>query len=49
VTAKTAGDKDVKITIKKEGQNTSRIWIRVGVFGDQALSRQIYDNIKSQL
>jgi hypothetical protein len=49
VTARSADDKDVTINLKKTGERTTRVEIRVGVFGDEARSRQIMDEIQKGL
>lgn len=49
VVGKTALDKDLKITVKRVDERWSEIGIRVGTFGDEELSRQIYDKIKDEL
>ena len=47
--ARTAEDKKVEIQIFSVGEATSRAQIRVGVFGDQALSLAVLDKIKANL
>lgn len=47
--ARTAMDKKVEITITNSGKKLTNIKIRVGVFGDEALSMSILDKIKSGL
>ncbi len=49
VVARTAQDKKVDIEIKGVGQNISKIEIRVGVWGDEAMSVRILDKIKAKL
>ena len=49
VEGRTATDKKITVTVKSEGDKASRVGIRVGTFGDEALSRQILDKIKSNL
>jgi hypothetical protein len=49
VTAKTADDKDVIITITQAGDDVSKVAIQVGATGDQAMSAQLMDSIKSHL
>lgn len=49
ITARTAKDEKVKITMKKLAKNKTEVRIRVGVFGDQALSISLHDKIKSYL
>ncbi|MFA4943614.1 MAG: DUF3568 family protein [Lentisphaeria bacterium] len=49
VVGRTATDKKVTVTAKAAGKAESDVAIRVGVFGDEALSRRIYDEIKAQL
>ena len=47
--ARTAMDKKVEITIVNSGKKLTNIKIRVGLFGDEALSMSILDKIKSGL
>ena len=45
-TARTATGKEVSVTVTRKTENTSEIGIRVGTFGDENLSRLLYDKIK---
>ena len=45
----TALDKKVEITITKSANHLTNIKIRIGVFGDEVMSRTILDKIKSRL
>ncbi|MDI1251426.1 MAG: DUF3568 family protein [Lacunisphaera sp.] len=47
--ARTAMDKKVEITIINSGKKLTNIKIRVGLFGDEALSMSILDKIKAGL
>jgi hypothetical protein len=47
--ARTAQDKKVEITITNTGKKLTNIKIRVGIFGDEQLSRAILDKIKADL
>lgn len=47
--ARTAQDKKVNVRLKALGENSTEIKIRVGAFGDEALSLVILDNIKKKL
>jgi hypothetical protein len=49
VTARTATDRGIKIKVARESDQRSKIGIRVDTFGDEALSREIYDKIKAKL
>jgi len=49
VTARTAQGDDVVINIVQAGENVSKVTVRVGATGDQAVSRQLMDGIKSHL
>lgn len=49
ITARTAQDKKVEIEVTKVGDELTRIQIRIGVFGDEALSMTILDRIKANL
>ena len=47
--ARTAEDKMVEIKVIKIGDQSAKVQIRVGVFGDEALSLTILDKIKTNL
>lgn len=49
VVARTAGDAKVHIVVKSQGEKTSHISIRVGVFGDQSMSNRILMKINEKL
>ena len=49
VTAKTAQGDDVTIEIAQSGDNVSKVTIRVGATGDDAVSHQLVDRINSHL
>ena len=49
IVARTAMDKKVEITVTNSGKRLTNIKIRVGLFGDEALSMSILDKIKSGL
>lgn len=49
VKGKTARDKNVSINIKATDTGGSEMSIRIGVFGDETLSRQLYDRIREKL
>jgi hypothetical protein len=49
VTATTAQGENVTIDIKQNGDNVSKVTIRVGAAGDDAVSQQLVDRIKSHL
>jgi hypothetical protein len=44
-TARTATGKAVKVTVKTNSPDVSRVGIRIGTFGDENLSRLLYDRI----
>lgn len=46
---RTASNETVRITVAPEGEGASRLWVRVGTLGDQAVSRQIYNRIANRL
>jgi len=48
-TARARGDKKVTIHVKKVTGTTTSVSIRVGVWGDEAVSREILEKIKSHL
>lgn len=47
--ARTARDKKVTITLKRVDDTITRLGIRVGVFGDEALSLTLLEEIKARL
>ncbi len=47
--ARTAEDKKITIKVIREGNATTKVQIRVGVFGDEAQSLAILDKIKANL
>ena len=49
VTANTAQGENVTIDIKQAGDNVSKVTIHVGATGDDAVSQQLVDRIKSHL
>ena len=49
VTATTAQGDNVTIDIKQAGDNVSKVTIRVGATGDDAVSQQLVDRIKAHL
>ena len=49
IIARTAEDKKIEIKLERTGDNLTKIKIRVGVFGDEALSMALLDKIKANL
>jgi len=49
VTAQTADGTEVTIDISQAGDDVSKVNIRVGAAGDQSISEQLVDRIKSHL
>ena len=47
VTARTAANDEITIEIEQAGDNVSKVSVRVGVTGDEAVSMQILDRIKN--
>lgn len=47
ITARGAGDKKITVSLDKMSVSVTKIGIRVGYWGDEPLSRQILDKIKS--
>ncbi len=47
--ARDAGDKKIEIELKKVSEHLTRVTIRVGVFGDEPLSRLILERLKKSL
>jgi hypothetical protein len=49
IAAETARGTDIGISLKRVSDNVTEIHIRVGVFGDEDLSRLIHEKIQSHL
>ena len=49
VVARTSADKKVTIKLTRVGESLTKITIRIGVFGDEVLSRAIFERIKGNL
>ncbi|HUW20262.1 MAG TPA: DUF3568 family protein [Sedimentisphaerales bacterium] len=49
IVARDAGDKKITIKLKTTAENTTKLSIRVGMFGDETKSRLIYDRIREKL
>lgn len=49
IESKTANDRTVQIKLAKLSDKSTEVRIRVGTFGDEALSRTVFDKIKSRL
>lgn len=47
--SRTALDKKVEITLSKPTENATKVAIRIGVFGDEALSMAVLEKIKANL
>jgi hypothetical protein len=47
--ARTAEDRKVEIKVSKTGDQSAKVQIRVGFFGDEALSLTVLDKIKTNL
>ncbi len=49
VEGRTANDRDITIEVDRQNEGTSDISIRVGTFGDEELSREIYNRIQQRV
>jgi hypothetical protein len=49
IRAETARGTDIGISLERESDNVTKVRIRVGVFGDEDLSRLIHDKMKARL
>jgi len=49
VIGRTALDRKIEIHVERDGETGSKLSIRVDTFGDEALSRQIFEKIRSKL
>ncbi|HVU34195.1 MAG TPA: DUF3568 family protein [Opitutaceae bacterium] len=49
ITLRTAEDKKVEIKLRRSGDALTRVEIRVGLFGDEAISRALLEKIQANL
>src|SRR5262249_25697516 len=49
IVGRTARDTKIEVTVKSESPKFSKIFIRAGVFGDDALQDRLLDKIKANL
>jgi hypothetical protein len=49
IVARTAEDRKVEVIVHKETDATTTVKIRVGVFGDEQISRALLENIQANL
>lgn len=49
IIARTGSDKKITVTLERESNTLTKVGIRVGVFGDQALSMSVLDKIRLHL
>ena len=49
IIARTSADKKVTIKTTRVAENLTKVSIRIGIFGDESLSRAIHDKIKTNL
>jgi len=49
LTARAAGDKKVTVSFRKAAGTSTELGIRVGTWGDEAMSREILDKIKKHI
>jgi len=47
--AKNAEDRDIRIKLKKVADNSTELHVRVGAFGDEAVSHEILDRIRKRV
>ena len=47
LTARGSGDKKIQVKLEKKAEKITEIRIRVGLFGDESMSRLILDRIKA--
>jgi hypothetical protein len=48
IIARTADDTRVRIGLKKSGERITEVRVRVGVFGDEVLSRDLFEAIRTR-
>ena len=49
VAARTSNDKEIHVFVAPRGDNVTKIWVRIGTFGEESLSESIYERIKANL
>ena len=49
VVGRTALNKRIEITVERQDSETTKYSIQVGSFGDEAISREIYEKMKTKL
>ncbi len=49
LSARGSGDRRIQVELAKSGEKMTEVRIRVGVFGNETLSRQVLEKIKSRL
>jgi hypothetical protein len=49
IIARTADDKKIEIRVERVTDNTTKVRIRVGLIGDQAISMQVWERVKGAL
>jgi hypothetical protein len=49
IVARSALDKEIRVTVKRQGEKMSIVSIHFGSYGDSAMSRDLYEKIKSKL
>jgi hypothetical protein len=49
VHARVGSDNKAKVKVTMLGEKSSKVNVRVGTFGDESLSREIYDKIKAKV
>ena len=49
VVGRTALDRKIEITVKRVDEKQSKVSIRVGTFGDQSVSQDLFDRIKAKV
>jgi hypothetical protein len=48
IVARTADDKQVRIALKRSSDRVTEVRIRVGTFGDETLSRDLFESIRAR-
>ncbi len=48
-TARSAEDKKVVVSLKRLSESTTEVRVRIGTFGDEAMSRMIIEKIRAKL
>jgi hypothetical protein len=49
IVARTRNNGELQVSVKSAGATKSRVWVRVGVFGDSRMQQTVLQRIREQL